>query len=122
MYGTDFYNADNLSLNKLLKIHEPYDKMIYCVHIDLHDDPHHQEKVEELNKMLAKEYSEFNIKCELFESNNVVKGFDEFVQRNDIDLISVSKIKRSTFYKMFHENRLQRLITVEKIPILIFPA
>lgn len=122
MYGTDFYNSDHSSLDKLLKILQPYDKMIYCVHIDLHDDPHLQEKVNELNKMLAKEYSEFNIKCELFESDNIVKGYDEFVQRNNIDLISVSKIKRSAFYHMFHANRLKRLISTEKIPILVFPV
>lgn len=122
LYGTNFYDADNSSLNKLLKILQPYDKMIHCVHIDLHDDAHLQEKVEELNKMLTEEYSEFHIKCELFESEDVVKGFDEFIQKNDIDLISVSKIKRSAFYKMFHAKRLQQMFTTEKIPMLVFPV
>lgn len=122
MYGTDFYNSDNSSLNKLLKILQPYDKMIHCVHIDMHEDAHHQEKVKELNEMLAKEYSEFNIRCELFESENVVKGFDEFVEKHNINLISVSKIKRSALYHIFHTNRLQRLISTEKIPMLIFPV
>lgn len=122
LYGTDFYEADNSSLNKLLKILQPYEKMIYCVHIDLHDDVHHQEKVEELNKMLAEQYSEYNIKCRLFESDNLVKGFDEFIIKNNIDLISVSKIKRSAFYKMFHPKLLQRLFLTEKIPMLVFPV
>lgn len=121
MYGTDFYNADNSSLNKLLQILQPYDKIIHCVHIDLHDDSHHQEKVEELNQMLAKEYKEYNIKCELFESDNIISGYDEFIKRNKIDLLSVSKLKRSAFYKIFHRNLLEKLISTEKIPMLIFP-
>lgn len=122
MYGTDFYNADNSSLNKLLKILQPYEKEIHCVHIDLQDDPSHQEKVDELNKMLEKEYSEYNIQCKLFESENVVKGFYDFVERNEIDLISLSKIKRSTFYKMFHSDLLEKLVSTENIPMLIFPV
>lgn len=122
MYGTDFYDADNSSLNKLLKILQLYEKEIHCVHIDLQDDADLQQKVEELNKMLVMDYSIYKIQCELFESDNVVKGFDEFVEKNDIDLISFSKIKRSAFYHMFHANRLKQLIATEKIPMLVFPV
>jgi nucleotide-binding universal stress UspA family protein len=122
MYGTDFYNSDNSSLNNLLKILQPYDKTIHCVHIELHNDLKHQEKVDELNQMLAQKYNGQNIKCELFESNDVVKGFNEFIEKNEIDLLSVSKIKRSAFYKIFHSSRLQQLITTEKIPMLVFPV
>ncbi|NQU51768.1 MAG: universal stress protein [Bacteroidetes bacterium] len=122
MYATDFYDTDNSSLNKLLKILQPYEKKIHCVHIDLHNDVHLQKKMDELNKMLENEYSEYKIQCVLFESDNVVKGFDEFVEKNDIDLISFSKIRRSAFYKMFHSDHLAKLITTKKVPMLIFPV
>ncbi|MEN8117539.1 MAG: universal stress protein [Bacteroidota bacterium] len=121
MYETDFYDADNASLNKLLEILEPFDKKIHCVHIDLDKNPH-KEKVDELNKMLEKDYSEYNIKCKLFESDNMVKGFNDFVNANDIDIISFSRVKRSTFYKIFHTDRLTKLVAAENIPILIFPV
>lgn len=122
MYGTDFYDTDNSSLNKLLQLLRLYDKTIHCVHIDVHEDENLQKKVEELNRMLFEDYSEYNIKCELFESENVVKGFEEFVLKNNIDLISMSKIRRSAFYRMFHANRLQQILLTEKIPVLIFPV
>ncbi|MCG6186792.1 universal stress protein [Maribellus maritimus] len=122
MYATDFYDSDNSSLNKLLAILQAFDKQIYCVHIDLNDDSHHQEKVNELNKLLARDYSVHNIKCVLFESDNVVKGLETFAESNDIDVISFSKMKRSSFYKMFHSSLLERIVLVENIPILIFPV
>jgi nucleotide-binding universal stress UspA family protein len=122
MYATDFYNSDNSSLNKLLEILEPLEKKIHCVHIDLHDDPHHEEKAEELNRILETEYSEHNIRCILFESDNIIKGINEYVLTHDIDIISLSKMKRSVFYKMFHSDLIATLATVEKIPILIFPV
>lgn len=122
MYATNFYDSDNTSLNNLLEILQPFDKEIHCVHIDLHDDPLHQEKVNELNKILKKEYTEYDIECKLFESNSIVKGFDDFVEKNDIDIISVSKVKHSTIYKLFHTDLLEKLMSTEKVPILIFPV
>ncbi len=122
MYATDFYNADNTSLKKLLKILEPFEKKIYCIHIDLNDDPRHQEKVEELNKMLQEDYSEHNIRCELFESENLEKGFEDFIQKNDINLISFSKIKRTAIYKLFHSTHIEKLVSIENAPKLIFPV
>jgi len=122
MYATNFYESETTSLDKLLKIMEAYDKKIHCVHIDLHDDPDHEKKVNELNTMLAEKYSEHNIKCILFESDNIVNGIDEFVEANDIDLISLSKVKHSALYKMFHQDLSAKLIANENIPILIFPV
>lgn len=122
MYATNFHDADNSSLNKLLGLLKAYNKKIHCVHIDLQDDPHHQQKVDELNKMLEEKYSEHNIKCVLFESDNIIQGFDSFVAANDIDIISLSKIKHSALYKMFHSDLSAKLVTTEKVPILIFPV
>ena len=122
MYGTNFYEADNSSLNKLLDILQSFEKEIHCVHINLHDNPYHKEKAVELNKLLAKEYSEHNIQCELFESENMITGFNDFVEKSNIDIISFSKRKRSAFYKMFHPSLLEKLVLGGKVPVLIFPV
>jgi nucleotide-binding universal stress UspA family protein len=122
LYATNFYEKDNSSLNNLLKILQPFEKKIQCVHIDMHDDSLHRQKVHELNSMLEKEYSNYHIKCELFESENVPKGICEFVEQNKIDIISLSKLKRSAIYKMFHSNLLEKLISENKVPVLIFPV
>lgn len=122
MYATNFYDSDNTSLNKLLEILQPFDKKIHCVHIDLNDDQHNQEKVNQVNTMLKKEYTEYQIECKLFESQSIIKGFDDFVEKNDIDIISVSKVKHSTIYKFFHTDLLEKLMSNEKVPILIFPV
>jgi nucleotide-binding universal stress UspA family protein len=122
MYATNLYDTDNSSLNKLLEILQPFDKEVHCVHIELKNDQQYIKKIDELNKMLENEYSDYNIKCELFESENIVKGFDDFVVKNNIDLISMSKIKHTSIYKIFHSDLLEKLVATEKIPILVFPA
>lgn len=122
MYSTNFYDSDNASLNKLLDILKAYDKQIHCVHIDLRTNPHLKEKVQELNKMLAAKYSQHKIECILFESDNIVSGVDKFVEANDIDIISLSKKKHSTFYNLFHTDLSAKLVATGKVPILIFPV
>ncbi|MCK4360954.1 MAG: universal stress protein [Bacteroidales bacterium] len=122
MYATNFNEADNSSLNKLLKIMSPFDKEIHCIHIDIHNDPYKQNKVDKLNQLLTKEYSEHKIVCKVFKSSNIIKGFDEFIEKNNIDIISFSKPKRSLFYKLFHPSNFEKLVSTEKIPMLIFPV
>ncbi|WP_319503240.1 universal stress protein [uncultured Draconibacterium sp.] len=122
MYSTDFYDSDNSSLNKLLKILEPFKKKIYCVHIDMQDDPQHQEKVNELNAMLERDYSQYQIRCELFESKDMIKGIEEFVDKKNIDIISLSKVKHSGLYKLFHTDLVSTLVAKANVPILIFPV
>lgn len=122
MYATNFNEADNLSLDKLLKIMTPFDKEIHCVHIDIHDDKYQQSKVDKLNQLFKKEYSKLKIVCKVFESSNIINGFDEFIEENNIDIISFSKPKRTMLYKFFHQSKLKKLVSTEKIPMLIFPV
>lgn len=122
MYATDFYDSDHSSLNKLLSILQSFNKEIHCVHIDLKDDQDHPKKVEQLNKMLEQKYPEHQIRCQLYESSDIVKGITDFIEKNNIDVISLSKQKRSTFYKMFHSDILGKLLISGKIPMLIFPV
>lgn len=122
MYATNFNDADNSSLNKLLKIMAPFDKEIHCVHFNIHADPYQQSKVDKLNQLFKKEYSKLKIVCKVFESNNIISGFDEFIEEKNIDIISFSKPKRSLLYKLFHQSNLGKLVSTEKIPMLIFPV
>jgi K+-sensing histidine kinase KdpD len=88
----------------------------------VYNEPYKQNKVDKLNQLLTKEYGEHKIVCKVFKSSNIIKGFDEFIEKNNIDIISFSKPKRSLFYKLFHPSNLEKLVSTEKIPMLIFPV
>ncbi len=122
MYATDFYEADGSSLDKLLDILKSFEKEVHCIHVDVNNNLHHHKKIDKLNEMLAKKYSGQNIECQHFKSKNVKRGFDDFVTKNNIDIISFSKLKRSMFYKMFHFSLLEKLVSNGKVPMLIFPV
>ncbi len=120
MYATDFNESDNTSLNRLLEIVSPFKTKIHCIHIDIENDPLKQGKVEELNLQLKKDYSKYDIQCKLIESTNQIKGFEDFISKNDIALISFSSPRRNVFYKIFHPNKLKKMVSTSKIPMLVF--
>lgn len=122
MYATNFYETDNIALHKLLYALEPFEKEIHCVHIERRNDPDLQRKTDELNAMLAKEFSKYSIQFEVVEHDNLEKGFVKFVDANKIDIMSISKIKRSALYRIFHPSLLEKLVSFNKVPVLIFPV
>jgi len=122
MYATDFNEADNSSLNKLIEITKSFDTKIYCIHIDIENNPLQQGKVDDLNQLLKKEYSEYNIQCKLFESSDMIKGFEDFIEKNNINWISFSSPRRTLFHKIFNPNKLKKMVSTSKIPMLIFPV
>jgi len=121
MYATDFYESDNTSLDTLLKILSPFDTNIHCIHINIENDPIIKAKVDELNEFLNKEYNEYSIQCKMFESSDVIKGFEDFILKNDIDIISFSSPRRTLFYKILHPNMLKKMVLTSRIPMLVFP-
>lgn len=122
MYATDFTESDTASLKKLLDILKSYNKKIYCVHVAIQNDPEQKEKENELNTILKRDYPDLDIVCISTEGKSVPKGLENFIKEHDIDLISLSKLKHSAFYRMFHSDLVEAMVSNENIPILIFPV
>lgn len=122
MYATDFNAADHASLDKLLSILQPFEKEISCVHIHADSGTADQSKVNELNAIIARDFPGRKIRCVLYESDNVPEGFHSFAEKNHIDIISFSNVRRSVFYKLFHTNLMGRMVKTERVPLLIFPV
>ena len=123
LYGTDFYDSDYSSFKKLLDITTNLDVKIHCIHIETEErKPWKEIKMNELNEYFANEYSDANVECHLIESDDLLKGMQEFIDENKIDIISFTSPKRSIFYKILNPNNLKKMVYQSKIPMLIFRA
>lgn len=121
LYGTDFYDSDFTSFHKLLAITGNLDVKIFCIHIETEEPkPWKETKMNELNDHLAKEYNNVDVECHLIESEDLLKGMQEFIDENQIDIISFTSPKRSIFYKLLNPNNLKKMVYQSKIPMLIF--
>jgi nucleotide-binding universal stress UspA family protein len=122
LYATDFNEKDHLSLERLLKIMEPFHKKISCIHIDTAHNPAKSERMDELNLQLKKEYSQHDIKCYLIEDEDVYLGMRDYSERNQINLLSFTVHKRGIFEKLFKPNLFKRILQESNLPILLFPS
>ncbi len=122
LYATDFNESDHTSLNRLLKIMEPFDKKITCIHIDTEHNPAKEERMDELNDFLIKDYGKHEIQCRLIEDKDVFHGIRDFADTNRINLLSFTIRKRGIFEKLFKPNLFRKILQESNLPILIFPS
>jgi len=122
LYATDFNEKDNTSLNQLLKIVNPFNKSIACIHIDTAHNPSKVERMDELNELLKREYSQHEIYCRLIEDEDVYHGIKDFSEKNDVNLLSFTTQKRGIFEKLFKPNLFKKILQESSLPILIFPS
>jgi len=122
LYATDFNERDHNSLEHLLKIVEPFDKKISCIHIDTRHSSAKAERMNELNLQLKEDYPGHDIKCYLLDDQDVFHGIKEYADRNQINLLSFTVHKRGVFEKLFKPNLFKKILQESKVPILIFPS
>lgn len=122
LYATDFNENDHTSLNRLLMIMESFDKQITCVHIDTAHNPANEERMDELNEFLVREYGKQEIRCRLIDYVDVSEGVRDFAEATGANLLSFTIHKRGIFEMLFMPNLFKRILQEASLPILIFPS
>lgn len=122
LYATDFNEKDHRSLERLLSIVEPYEMEVTCIHIDTAHNPAKKERMEELNMQLKTDYSQYYIRCQLIEDEDVYHGMTVFATENNINLLSFTVHKRGIFEKLFKPNLFKKILQDSNLPILLFPS
>ena len=122
LYATDFNERDHNSLEQLLKIVEPFEKTIHCIHIDTAQNRAKVARMDELNLLLKTDYPEHDIKCFLFDDTDVYHGIKDYADQNQINLLSFTVHKRGIFEKLFKPNLFKKILQESNVPILIFPS
>ncbi len=122
LYATDFNERDHNSLEQLLKIVEPFEKKITCIHIDTTQNKAKVERMDELNLQLKADYPGHDIKCWLFDDSDVFRGIKDYADQHRINLLSFTVHKRGIFEKLFKPNLFKKMLQESNVPILIFPS
>jgi len=122
LYATDFNENDHSSLNRLLMIMESFKKQITCVHIDTAHNPANEERMDELNQFLKREYGQQDLSCRLIDYVDVSEGIRDFAESTGANLLSFTIHKRGIFEMLFMPNLFKRILQEASLPILIFPS
>jgi nucleotide-binding universal stress UspA family protein len=121
LYTTAYDEMDFAAIQKLLNMVKRLKSKIYLLHISSEEgDPWDKIKMEGLREYFAKAYSYKDVVCNLTYSDDMLKTLDEFIQKNSINIISMTTHKRNLISRLISPSLTQKVLYHTKIPILVF--
>ena len=121
VYATNFEDSDFNSLRKLMTLVRPFEIKIFCVHITENEtEKMNQLKMDSLKSHLKAEYPDFVVYCNIIRHEDVVQGLQEFIEKQEIDLLAVTTHKRGIFERFFNPGITRKMLFHTHIPLLVF--
>ncbi|MCF8267800.1 MAG: universal stress protein [Ignavibacteriales bacterium] len=123
LYATNFDQSDFKSLRELMTLTRPFNMKIYCTHIAVDEySSVDAARMDSLKVHLKKEYSEYDISCEVIRHENVIEGLQHYIEDKEIDMIALTTRKRGIFERFFNPSLARKMLFHSHIPLLIFQS
>ncbi|MBN2610777.1 MAG: universal stress protein [Bacteroidales bacterium] len=120
MYVTDFDESDFVSIKKLMDLTQMLNLKIFCVHISHDEGEWDKIKLNGLKEYFRSVYDKPDVECGRVDSKNILKEIDMFVQKNHINIISLTTRQRGIIEKLFKSDLTGKLFYHTSIPLLVF--
>ncbi len=121
LFLTDFSEGEYTSLHKLVRLIMSFDTLIHNVEYCAGGK-------EKADVNLLTEYGEYckstyrnqNMECEYIYGENEFCAANEYIQKRDIDLVALTRRKRSVISKLLQPSRTKKMLFNIDIPMLFF--
>jgi nucleotide-binding universal stress UspA family protein len=128
LLATNHFEKDPAILDFLFEMAELYKAQVHVVvFTDEEDDQaitflEHTRNIPEYEKMLKEQYREDTIVVAHLFGNNFEEVLQEYIRKNEIDILAMVTYKRSLPDRIFHPSMTKRMAYHTKIPLLAIPA
>lgn len=121
LYATNFDQHDFESLRKLMTLVRPFGMKIMCAHISIEGQAKIDEaRMKSLKEHFSKEYTDYPISCEIIRHENVVQGLQEYIEKNNIEMIAITTHKRGIIERFFNPSIARKMLFHSQVPLLVF--
>ncbi|WP_299762250.1 universal stress protein [uncultured Pontibacter sp.] len=121
LYATDFDKTDAQALIVLQQLLQSFDSEILCAHIGTEDSERDDSfKMEQLQARLYSELPNHGLQFALLQGDDVADALQEFVTREQVDLIALNNHQRSLLSSIFKPSLSKKLVREAQVPLLIF--
>jgi nucleotide-binding universal stress UspA family protein len=123
LYATDFNDEDIYDLQRLIDLLVNYNPVIHCLHINLDDDHAADEsKMEILKSHFREKTGEGRLVFRVIEDKDFLRGINNYVKENNIDIISIVNHRKSFLKRLFTKDHTRELLFHSDLPLYIFPG
>ena len=120
-YATNFNEKDLMAFEKLSQLLEPFDFKVYLVHIAPNaEDAWSEIKLEGIKAYFKKHYPKIKTEYMIIQSDDVLASLDEFIHKNNINVLSLTTHKRNFFTRLFNPSVARKMIFHTDTPMFVF--
>lgn len=117
---TNFSQRDLLSFDSMMKFLKHYSIKVHLIHFATKkQDKWDEIKMEGIKAYFLKQYPEIDSDYTLINDEDIIKGVDTFVKKNNIDIIALTTAKRNIFARMFSPSVSRKMLFYSDTPILV---
>lgn len=121
LYLTNFDNTDYRAIHKLIYLVSPFNLQIHVVHLGgFNPGDWNEIKLEGIKERLRKEFAGFNVRTEIINGSDQLEKLEEYIDKQQIDMLSMVTHKRNFISRMFKTNLTEKLLFNSTKPMLIF--
>ncbi|GAB3537940.1 hypothetical protein GCM10027443_31890 [Pontibacter brevis] len=121
LYATDFDETDPQAIRTLQQLLQPFSPHILCLHITSGAAAQgDNERLAQLQAKLERETNTDNIRFLLLQGQDAASDLQQFVEREQVDLLAVTNRKRSLLDGFFNPSLTKKLVLKADIPLLVF--
>lgn len=123
LYATDFDDEDVYDLQRLIDLLVNYNPVIHCLHINFDDDEKADiEKMDALKSHFREKTLDGRLIFKIIEDEDFLKGINNYVSDNKIDIIALVNHRKSFFKRLFTKDHTRELLFNSHLPLYIFPG
>ena len=120
-YATNFNQKDLLAFEKLTQLLEPFEFTVHLVHIATSaEDAWSEIKLEGIKAYFKKHYPKIQTEYVIIQSDDVLVSLDDFIHKNDINVLSLTTHKRNFFTRLFNPSVARKMIFHTDTPMFVF--
>jgi nucleotide-binding universal stress UspA family protein len=120
-YATNFESNDFIAIDNLLKIMNPFEAKVICLHVDQGNNPTLDEAMlEGMKEALCEKYPEAAFECRLIHNKNLPEAIDHYIKEDQIDVLALTTHRRNLLTRLFNPSIARKMVLHTQTPLLIF--
>ncbi len=123
LYATNFEMSDFKAIRKLLTLLYPFKLKLKCLHFCKNEITNDiKQKVSNFQSYFTQNYPQFEVFCDVIVANQPQKGILEYIEKQKIDMVSLTTHRRSIFESIYNPSITKKILQKIEIPLLVFHA
>jgi len=121
-FATSFDQKDLVAFDNLMKVVRYFGFEVYFIHVSEKADAWDEVKLAGIKEYFKKQYPALKSSYHIIDSSDTLVGLDNFIKKNQIDVLALSNHKRNLFSRLFNPSIARKMIFHSDTPLLVLKA